>query len=260
MKIGLSMLFCLGHPFSYLMRELGKAEVENIELVDEGLHALNNRRVRAIRKIIQDKGFQVTVHAPFVDVNIASPVASFRRVVLSRLKRSILLSSQIDSRLWVFHSGLQTGVSHFYPGLDWEINLRSVRELKDAAEQYGVKIAIENCPDPFPFLLKSVEDFIRFFEALGETDLGLTLDVGHANINNQICGFIEKFPDRIVHTHLHDNHGDFDYHLGIGSGNIEWLKVVKMLKKIGYEGTLMVESEKNIKESLERLKTLLQSV
>jgi sugar phosphate isomerase/epimerase len=260
MKVGLSMLFCLGYPFSYLLEQLKKIDVENVELVDDGLHALDRRRVRAIKKIAEKKGFKVTVHAPFADINIASTTRSLRRVVLRRLKRSILLSSQLSSRLWVFHSGLKTGVSHFYPGLDWELNLKSVRELLAAAEQHGIEIAIENTPEPFPFLLKSVKDFAQFLDALGETNLGLTLDIGHANINNQTYEFIKEFQGKIVHAHLHDNQGDFDYHLGIGSGNINWPKIVRAFREIDYKGILIVESERNVEESLQKIRALLQTV
>ncbi len=260
MKIGLSMLYCLGQPFSHLLKELRKVQVENVEVLDEGYHTLSGRRVRAMSKIAQERELQVTVHSPFADVNIASPVDTFREAVLKRLKRSILLSSQLDANLWIFHPGVRTGISHFYPDQDWQLNLRSVHELKNAAKQCGIEISIENCPEPFPYLLRSVTDFSRFYDELGETDIGLTLDIGHANTNNQIYDFIQKFPERIVHTHLHDNHGDFDSHLGIGDGSIDWPRVVKAFKSIDYKGTLLIESEKKIEESLRKLKTLLQTV
>jgi len=258
MKIGLSMLYCLGEPFPHLLKQLEKVEVENVEIFDEGFHTLNSKRARAIKRLAQDRGLRVTVHSPLADVNIASPVASFRTAVLKRLEKSILLSSQLQSNLWVFHPGLQTGISHFYPDLDWQLNLKSVRQLKAFADQCGIEISIENCPEPFPFLLRSVRDFLRFYDELGETDIGLTLDVGHSNTNSQTYEFINTFPDRIVHTHLHDNHGDFDNHLGIGEGNIDWTSTVRALKDIDYKGTLLIESEKNIQQSLTKLSLLLQ--
>jgi len=258
MEVGLSTLFYMGHPFSHLLRLLRKVEVGRIELVDEGLHTINAGRVRAVRRIVQERDLKVTVHAPFADVNISSFIPSIRRVMLRRLKRSLLHASQIGSHLWVFHPGLQTGVSHIYPGTDWELNLRSVRELLDAARRCNVEITIENMPSLFPVLLKNVGEVTRFYRDLGETDLGLTLDVGHANINGQIYEFIERLPERIAHVHVHDNDGTFDSHLGIGYGNINWSRVIQMLKKMNYRGTLIVESEKDVEESLQTLRRLLQ--
>ena len=260
MKVGLSTLYCLGQPFAVLLRQLETVDAENIEFIDDGNHAFNETRVEALKKIIKEKGFTSSVHAPFIDINIASPSKPIRTAVLSRLKRSIQFSSELSSNLWVFHPGLQTGISHFTPGLDWQVNLESVRELLSASEEFGVNITIENGLHPLPFLLRTAEDFTRFYKDLGETSLGLTLDIGHANVNSQINEFFEKLPEKIVHAHLHDNHGGRDEHLGLGDGNIDWPKTVRAFKKISFKGTLVVESEKNVEESIQKLRTLLQTI
>jgi len=252
-EIGLSMLYCLGYPFSYMTGRLRDVGVRHVEVLDESYHALNGRRVKIIKEIAQSRGLNITVHAPFVDVNIASPNAGFRRVILKRLRKSMRLASQLDATLWVFHPGLQTGVSHLRLGEDWRLNLQSVRELLDAANENDVEITIENTPEPFPFILKSVDDFVRFYGDLGDANLGLTLDVGHANVNGQISDFIKRFSDKIVHVHASDNDGTFDSHLGIGEGNIEWTKVAKSLKRIKYQGIIIVESEEKVEESIQKL-------
>jgi len=252
-EIGLSMLYCLRYPFSYMTEQLRKVEVRHIEVLDESYHALNTRRIKIIRETSQNRDLSLTVHAPFVDVNIASPNSSFRRVMLKRLKKSIRLAGQLDAEFWVFHSGLRTGVSHLHPGEDWRLNLQSIRELLDTANRTGVRISVENTPEPFPFILKSVDDFTRFYRDLS-LDLGLTLDIGHANVNGQIYDFIEKFAERLVHVHASDNDGTFDSHLEIGEGNIDWAKVANCLKNIGYAGAVIVESEKKVEESIQTLR------
>jgi sugar phosphate isomerase/epimerase len=254
------MLFCLNEPFTALMKRLGKVEVEHVEIVDEGIHALNDRRVSLLKKAIKARDLSLTVHAPFADINIASTSLFIRRAIIKRLEKSIVLSAQLNPKYWVFHPGIQSAVGDEYPGLDWKINLDSVRRLLKVAGQHGLKISIENVPDPFPFLLKKVDDFEKFYEALGEegSNLSLTLDVGHSNINGQTYDFLDRFSDKIVHAHLHDNLGDRDSHLGIGFGNIDWLRLIKAFKKINYNGVLIVESKKNIEESLKMLENLVK--
>jgi len=256
MKVGLSMLYCLGYPFSYMTEQLRKAEVLNIEVLDESHHTLNGRRVKIIREISRSRRLGLTVHAPFADVNIASPNYSFRRAVLKRLKRSMRLASQLCATFWVFHPGLKTGVSHFHPEQDWNINLKSIHELLEEANRNGLRITIENTPEPFPFILKSADDFARFYRDLGDVDLGLTLDIGHANVNRQIYEFIDRFSDRLVHIHASDNDGTFDSHLGIGEGSIDWIKVAESLRLAKYQGIIVMESEKKVEESVRRLSEL----
>jgi sugar phosphate isomerase/epimerase len=259
MKIGLSTLYCFGQPFSDVLRELETIEVANVEIVDDRYHALDETRVKALKKIIKDRGFATSVHAPFIDINIASPFKPIRTTILSRLKQSIQFSSELGSYYWVFHPGLQSGISPFAQDLDWKWNLVSVRELLSAGQEFGVNLTIENGLHPLPFLMKTADDFIRFYKDLGETGLGLTLDIGHANVNNQINDFFDRLPEKIVHAHLHDNHGKTDEHLGLGDGNINWQNIVRAFKKIGFKGTLVVESEKNAKESVQKLWTLIEN-
>jgi len=250
MNIGLSMLFCLGEPFSSLLKHLTEFDVKYVELVDECQHALNQKRVNTLRRIVRENGLEFTVHAPFADINIASPNSVLRRVMLKRLEKSLVNAHQLSCRQWIFHSGWKSGVSEFYPNVDWQINLSSVRTLLTIAKRLGVNISIENTPEPFPFLVKRTQDFAQFYSELG-SDIGLTLDVAHAHTGHQTLEFIEKFSDKIVHIHASDNEGKYDSHLGIGHGNIDWKAVAEALKRIKYKGLIMLESIEHVEESLQ---------
>lgn len=255
-KIGLSMLYCLGEPFEKMTERLRKLETVYIELVDEGLHALNKRRVQILNELATSYGLKYSVHAPFADINIASPSKPILNAMLKQLKKSITCVSALDAYMWVFHPGLKTGVSMFYPGRDWLQNLKTTRLLLEFARDHGVEAAIENVPEPYLFLIKSVEDFKRFYSEVDE-DIGLVLDIGHANINGQIESFLTTFADKIVHMHAHDNYGKSDQHLGIGYGNIDWEKTAALIKNVSYRGTAVVESVEHVEQSMSRLKRLL---
>jgi len=254
-EIGLSMLFCLGEPFPSLLKHLHEFDVQHVEIVDEGSHTLDSRRVKTLKKVTEAHDLDMVVHAPFAGINIAVPIPVLRRTTLRRLEKSIFYAGQLDCRLWLFHPGSQTGVSHFYPGRDWQLNLDSVRALLKIARKEGVEIAIENVPEPHPFVLKDVQDFARFYDELDD-DIGMVLDVAHANLNHQIQDFLRQFPEKIVHIHVSDNDGANDLHLGIGHGTIDWKTVAKDIKKTGYSNVIMLESVEYIEESLQTLRKL----
>jgi sugar phosphate isomerase/epimerase len=176
--------------------------------------------------------------------------------MLKRLEESMVFAHLLNCRLIVFHPGLRTGLSGFYPGLDWKTNIDSVRKLLEMSQKHGVEIAIENCPEPYGFLVKNVEQFLQFFDELGE-DIGLVLDIGHSNISGQTHKFIQTFGKRIVHVHAHDNDGNHDLHLGVGHGTVDWQQFADDIETIGFNGIVAVESYSNIKESIETLRKLL---
>jgi sugar phosphate isomerase/epimerase len=255
-KIGLSMLYCLGKPFTKMVKQLATVETQYLEVVDDGLHTLNKKRVCILNEAAKSKHIEYSVHAPFADINIASSSKPLLNAALKRLRQSIAYTSALGAKLWIFHPGNQTGISPFYPGKDWKQNIESIRALHEIAEDHGVVIALENVPEPYPFVMKSVEDFNRFYK---ETNLNvdLALDIGHAHLNRQIELFLRTFADRIVHIHASDNMGETDQHLGIGYGKINWQRFAETLREIAYDKTVIVESVEHVKESLARLEQLL---
>jgi len=255
-KIGLSMLYTLSEPFSKMIQRLATVKTPRIEIVDDGLHTLNKKRVQTLNETAKSYGLTYTVHSPFADINIASPSKPILNASLKRLKQSMAYTNALNAKLWVFHPGIQTGISMFYPGKDWKQNTESILLLHQAAEEYGVKTALENVPEPYPFIMKSVEHFTKFYK---ETNLNLTLtfDVGHANINKQIELFLTTFKDKIAHVHASDNMGETDQHLGIGYGKINWQQFAQTLREIAYDKTVIIESVEHIEESLHKLTQLL---
>jgi sugar phosphate isomerase/epimerase len=251
-KVGLSMLYCLGEPFKKMTEQLAKAETEYIEIVDDGFHALDKRRVSVLKNISASYGFRYSVHAPFADINIASPSRPLLKAMLKRIETSIANAAALGAHIWVFHPGIKTGVSMFYPNMDWLQNLKTSKALARIADNYGVKIAIENVPEPFPFLMKSVDDFKRFY---GEVDerIGLALDVGHSNLNGQTELFLKTFADRIAHVHAHDNDGKVDQHLGIGYGTVKWESFAASVRAVSQDVVIVVESVEHVKESLDKV-------
>ena len=254
-EIALSMLYCLNEPFTSMLKHLSEVPVKYIEVPDEGLHTLNKRRVKTLKKAAEAHSLGFVVHAPWAGINIATPSPALRHAVLKRLIKSIVLAGQLDCRLWLFHPGSKTGLSHFYPGKDWQLNLESVRTLLQVARREGVKIAIENTPEPSPSLMKSVDNFHRFYEELDD-DIGMVLDVAHANLNNQIQDFIKQFSAKIVHMHVSGNDGTNDLHLGIGYGNIDWENFAKIVKETEYGKLIVIESTDHIQESVQTLRNL----
>jgi len=251
------MLFCLGQPFSDMFKHLMEFDVRCVELIDEGPHVLNRKRVGALKKLARDTDLEFTIHAPFVDINIASPNPVLRRVMLKRLEKSLSFAHDLNCKQWTFHSGWKSGISEFYPNLDWQIQLRSVKSLVAVSKKLGVDIAVENNPEPFHFLIKRMQDIALFYAELGaDIDVGLALDVGHANTTKEIFDLIDKFGNKIVHVHISDNEGKYDQHKGIGYGKIKWEAVAEALQHINYKGFVMCESVDHIPESIETMRRL----
>jgi sugar phosphate isomerase/epimerase len=225
-----------------------------VEIVDDGLHTLDKRRVSKLKELGDSYDLEFTVHAPFAGINIAMPSRPLLTATLRRLKQSIANAGTLGSRLWVFHPAMKTGISMFYPGKDWVRNLENVRLLVKFAENEGVRVGLENVAEPF--IMRNVEDFRAFYSEF-DGNVGFVLDTGHANMNGQLAGFLTELPEKMAHIHAHDNDGKTDQHLGIGRGNIDWQGFAALVKKADFGDVVSVESVEHVKESMDKLKQLL---
>jgi sugar phosphate isomerase/epimerase len=248
------MLYTLGESFRKMTTEIPRTGRTNLEIVDDGLHVLNKKRTETLNEIRKSYGIRYAVHAPFSGINITLPSKPLLNATLKRLKQSIISASMLECYMWVFHPGMRTGTSFFYPGVDWIRNLESVRLLVDFADDHGVRTCIENAMDPF--VMTNVKEFKKFYSEINE-DVGLALDTGHANLIGEVNDFVSGFPDEIVHVHAHDNFGKSDQHLGIGYGNIDWTMFSTLLKKTSFKGVVTIESIEHIPESITKLEKLL---
>jgi sugar phosphate isomerase/epimerase len=107
------------------------------------------------------------------------------------------------------------------------------------ATRAGVTLCIEN-------LSEHAAHFAPAFHCVPR--LCMTLDVGHGEIlstSNASFDFIARFPNRIRHVHLHDNHGGSgvkdDVHLPVGAGCIDFDAILRELWRAGYDGAFSFE-------------------
>lgn len=255
-KVGISMLYTLGEPFQKMVKRLGTIGTNYIEIVDDGSHELNQKRISLLKEAAKSYGLEYSLHAPFADINIASPSKAMLSGSIKRLKESMRYANEMDAKLWVFHPGARTGISQFYPNAEWRQNIASIQELYKEAEELGVNIALENLPAKYWFLMNTPEDFNKMYR---ETSLpiGIVLDLGHANLEGQIQPFFNQLADKIIHIHASDNVGIDDDHLGIGYGKIDYGWFAETIDKLGYNRTVIIESTQHVPESIKKLKQIL---
>ena len=94
-------------------------------------------------------------------------------------------------------------------------------------------------------------------------DLGLHLDVGHANLRvpaNTTEPILARFGGRLRHVHLHDNKGDADLHLPLGAGSIDVPRMVRAIRGCGHDGTITLEVFTPDRHYLEHSRDLLRDL
>ena len=118
-------------------------------------------------------------------------------------------------------------------------NVDYLRRFLPLVSGTGCRLAVENMESADE--VSTPDQLIAIVQELGE-DAGICLDTGHAHMRGlDIPGAIHSFGDRLIATHIADNHGEKDEHLLPFFGTIAWEEVMKAFSDIGYKGALTYE-------------------
>ncbi len=191
-----------------------------------------------------------TAHAPFgtlEDLNVPAP--PWRGMMLDRLRLALRIAADFNAATIVIHTGNMPELFKEYTVDEMHrALLDSLRELVPLAEELGIIIAIENIWTPN----NTPERLIDACETINSPNLGVCYDSGHANLMHSQRHYeettatnywrehgpvpwdseiLEKLLPYVVTCHLQDNHGDGDYHLVPGAGNIDWPHIAALLRQ-----------------------------
>lgn len=240
MKIGISSLSLMQNNFDEIINKIKRyEEIRLWEIIDEGLHQLNNERVR----VLKEYPVEYTIHAPFSDLNIASLVDEIRRLSIKILLKSLEHAYKLEAKVWILHPGAFSPLSLFFPEKVWKTNINTLCILANKAQRMGVQFAVENLFG-WGRLLRTLDEIVKFIDEIDCENVSLCVDTGHLNIaiKNDIVEVIDKLLNWTVEFHLHDNDGDKDNHLKIGSGNINWRGLFRLIRNKGFNKYIILEN------------------
>ena len=230
----------MNHPGRDLLGEIewiGRMGFDFIDLTLEPPMAEVRRiNTAAIRSALESNGLGVIGHTAYY-LPICSPFESVRLAAVEELKLCLGAFAQLGAQWMNLHPDRQA------PMHDRRFviarNLQSIRELLPLAREQGVGLMVENLPGNF----NSARQLGELLDPLPE--LGLHLDVGHANLLvdlNSTDELLSAYGRRLRHVHLHDNKGgDADLHLPLGAGNLDTVHYLRSLQAVGYDGTITLE-------------------
>lgn len=248
MKYGLVIFAGKIENYFKFANELGVNHLE-IDLFarEQKIDMFDPRRIKKIKKLAHDHGISLSLHLPYC-LNPASLVPDLYQASLGYFKQGLALAGELEARWVTAHPGYYQGLAAW----DW-MRCEAMTTLKvflgDILPSCGslkIPLVIENNTSlpvngQFFNLGSCAEDFQDLFNSFPSPYLQMCLDTGHANIAEGVMPYLERFFDKIVNMHIHDNQGEVDEHLPPGDGTIEWSPVLEFLVKNEYRGVLNIE-------------------
>jgi D-psicose/D-tagatose/L-ribulose 3-epimerase len=115
---------------------------------------------------------------------------------------------------------------------------KNLKVVARYAEDHGVQLALEPLNRFETSFVNLTEQAIELADMIGSPVVKLMMDTFHANIEEKSLGAaITLAGDRLIHVHANENDRGTP-----GSGHVAWAEIGPALKKVGYDGALVIES------------------
>lgn len=249
MKISVSTLGLYPAKIENVLEFVTKNKLKYLEIITE--YPYKNVSVDDVSSY--DLG--ISIHAPMSDINIASHVDKIREASVNEMISSFKKANQLDANKVTVHPGSIPIMGLRFTDKILDYNMESLKYLQTQAEEYGVLMCVENMPLIENLLYTNIEALFDMVD--NELHSGITLDVGHAHNN----GFNPEemfLSDNVHHIHLSDNDRSFDLHDALGTHNIDFPKIFKILEQKKYDDICVIEVNtlQQIYKSIEYLKEI----
>lgn len=241
LRIGLATGACVDAPILEMLPACVAGGAAGLEIGTPPGHfdAVQPAQIAAVDRALRTIPLPViSMHAPFGGLlDLADPHPHHRATAIDGIVAVAAALQQLGGSIIVVHPS------------DLERHQHDVRaRVADAAASIAalhvrcaplhVRVAVES---PLPHLIGG--DPAEFAAILAQLDpaVGVCLDTGHTWLGGHWRRFVEVAGARLIHLHIHDNHGYADDHLPPGEGVIDWATVRQSLDDAGYDGWAMLE-------------------
>jgi sugar phosphate isomerase/epimerase len=222
-------------PLETTLRRISKLGFKSIEISGEP----SQYETRATRKLLHDYKIRCwgAVSLTLGQRNLASREEKVRAATIAYMKDVVSMVSELDGEIITL---VPVTVGKIMPDAppeqEWQWVVEGCKEVYAHGLKAGVKIAIEPLNRFETYLINRADQALALARAVGR-DCGVCLDAFHMNIEEEdFHGAILKTGRRLYDFHVADNN-----RMAPGQGSLDWKKIVRTLKKAGYQGALSVE-------------------
>lgn len=139
----------------------------------------------------------------------------------------------LGAKCYTFHGMKYQNINHINKQLIIDI----YNKLTYTALENGIKLAQENVS----WCMSSNIEYIKFIEENCAYDLYFTLDIKQAyRAKIDPCEYIKIMGNKLVNFHINDRDDESSCLLP-GKGNVDYVRILKKLKEVGYFGNLIIE-------------------
>ena len=222
-------------PLEVTIRRLAKYGYESIEISGEP----ELFDTREVRRLLRENGVRCwgSVTLMLGDRCLPAKDEAKRAMSVQYVKDCVTMVKELDGyEMTIVPGTVGKIVADATPEEEWTWTVEGMREIYAHAMSEGVRLAVEPINRFETYFITRGAQAMALAEATGQ-ECGVCLDTFHLNIEeSDPYQAIVDCGERLVDFHVADTN-----RMPCGYGHWDWLKVIGILKTIGYDGALTTE-------------------
>lgn len=228
-----------GDDFPEAMRRISEAGYDGVMYYQSRDFTLRN--ISTISKTLKDNRLRLmSVHSEW-PVFFSGPPAHQTRA-LDEIASWFEIADRLEAENLVVHPCSE--VAELPANQQEEAIERYCRGMKELALHHPhLPVAVENMIGGKANMYAATwEELTGLVTRMNLPNIGYCLDTGHAMTTGVRPGeMAQLMSDRLLTTHLHDNHGQRDEHLPPGQGIIDWAETLRAVETANPEASFVIE-------------------
>ena len=226
----------------YYIRKVAGLGFDVLEVPAAQLLNLTRDDLEAIYDAAKDSSIELTYCIGFSkDKDLASENSQVRKNGIEFAIKNLKIIHQLGGKVFC-------GINYSdWPGLMNQVDfdkrpfldrsIACIREIIKTAEEYGILYCIEVVNRYEHYLINTAAEGISYIEEVGSSNLKLLLDTFHMNIEeDRFDQAILSAGNRLGHFHVGEPNRKPP-----GEGRMPWQEIVQALRKIDYNGIIVME-------------------
>jgi sugar phosphate isomerase/epimerase len=200
---------------------------------------LNKALCERIRRMACGGNICFSLHGP-EEGNFSDANPQKRNDAIREMNEAIRLAKDLCIPKVIVHPGQVDGtVTKESLREAFRQNVEGIRQCFKTSKSLGVKISLENLCHQKASVTPHIQDFMELYRCLASSEIGITLDTGHAALVDGIVKTVQEIGSYADHIHFNSNSGQRSDHVEPRKGLIDFYEIADYLRS--FNGTTIIE-------------------
>jgi len=197
--------------------------------------------ITSLKPILDGLGLERTTCSVLPrEANLVSQDASVRSRGLEHLTRCVERTAEMGASLICgpLYAGLGVMTGARRTEQEWAWAVEGLRAAAARGNDLGVTLCVEPLNRFESYFLNTLEDASQLVRDVGAANVRIHFDTFHSNIEElHAARALRAVHKELGHVHISENDRGIP-----GTGHVDWRGVLSVLKEVGYDGWMTIES------------------